>query len=362
MRGPIGVVCAEASDGIALPVLDAFQAMGYEAFGLVLDTQWQHRNVTELVVPGPTYALNRLFAQLPRSLREWPGIRVWLTEQTPDPAIPPWRLRAWTSSLDRVHALELRIWRHYGRHRQWGALQRRLHRAQRLRLASQLHWLHRIGRLHRLATMTPSHADYYRDRFGLPADCVPYGFTSTWGRDLGMVRDIDVLFLGSTRDARRGPIIARLRADLAQRDIRLRVHDGSPKGPCVFGEERTLLINRTKLFLNIMRQPWDDLVFRMLLAAPNGATVISEPVVDRVPFAPSTHFASAPLDALPDAILRWLADRAGREELASAARRQVVENMAMPNMLDRLMGSPSSGAYGLQIGTTPEHDGRRHDA
>ncbi len=63
-------------------------------------------------------------------------------------------------------------------------------------------------------------------------------------------------------------------------------------------QERTELLNRSKLVLNIMRQPWDDPVFRILLASANGATVLSEPVRDGGPFIAGRHFIAAPLDEI----------------------------------------------------------------
>jgi hypothetical protein len=100
-------------------------------------------------------------------------------------------------------------------------------------------------------------------------------------------RDDDIVFLGSTRDGRR-QIVPHLPAEFARLAITVAVRDGSPQHGDVSGQERARLPDRTKILPHIVRQPWDDPAFRLVL--------------DAGPFEPGRHFAMAPLDDLVGAV------------------------------------------------------------
>ncbi len=153
-----------------------------------------------------------------------------------------------------------------------------------------------------------------------------------------MPRDIDVVFLGSLRDHRRKIILNKLQNELEKRNITLEIHDGScPERKLVFGQERTLLLNRANIMLNIMRQPWDDLVFRTLLAAPNGTMIVSEPVIDTVPFQPGNHFLMAEINRIPDVIQNLLLHPKDKNEIIDQTYDLVINQMPMENMVMRFM-------------------------
>lgn len=83
--------------------------------------------------------------------------------------------------------------------------------------------------------------------------------------------------------------------------------------------------------LNIMRQPWDDSVARLLLAAPNRAMLLSEMLVPTAhgPYYPGRHFAEADLDELPDRIGYFLEHELERQELADEAFECVTREWTM---------------------------------
>jgi hypothetical protein len=163
------------------------------------------------------------------------------------------------------------------------------------------------------------------------------GYSPSFGHLTGAGRDIDVAFIGSTRDKRRGPLIAELTRQFADAGLNVVVKDGSPQRGYVFGSERTELLNRTKILLSIMRQPWDDPIFRLLLAAPNGAMVLSEPVRDGGPFVPGRHFAVAPLDRIVVAAKHYLRAEEERQAIASAAHQLVTNELTMVAMARRFL-------------------------
>jgi hypothetical protein len=89
---------------------------------------------------------------------------------------------------------------------------------------------------------------------------------------LGLERDIDVLFLGDVRVARRRRALDFLQSS----GINVTVA-GSWEDPQYWGENRTKLLNRTKILLNIPRTAGDYSGLRMFLGAANGAVILSEP-------------------------------------------------------------------------------------
>jgi hypothetical protein len=102
----------------------------------------------------------------------------------------------------------------------------------------------------------------------VPSAVVPFGYHPSFGEPLGLERDIDVVFLGSLRDRRRSRIVGSLQAELKRRNIGLLIKDGSRERGYAYGDERTRLLNRSRIMLSIMRQPWDDLLFRVCWQLP----------------------------------------------------------------------------------------------
>ena len=104
---------------------------------------------------------------------------------------------------------------------------------------------------------------------GISAHWVPLGYDASRGYDMGLPRDIGVLFLGTLNVPRRRQILERLRS----RGVNLAVM-GSPSDPACWGENRTRLLNRTKILLNLARSPGQLPDTRRILGMANRALVI----------------------------------------------------------------------------------------
>ena len=150
---------------------------------------------------------------------------------------------------------------------------------------------------------------------GIASSFIPLGYGSQHGRDLGLERDIDVLFLGDGRVARRRKTLD----FLERRGIKVTVA-GSWHDPQYWGENRTKLLNRTKILLNIPRTAGDYSGLRMFLGAANGAAILSDPLYRPEPFLPGQHYLEAELEQMPSVAERLLQDHARRNALAQAAR------------------------------------------
>ena len=148
-----------------------------------------------------------------------------------------------------------------------------------------------------------------------------------------------MVFLGTTVDRRRRTLVARLEAEFARHAVSVQIHDGSPQRGFCFDEARTLLLNRAKILLNIMRQPWDDPVHRMLLAAANGALLLSEPLApDSVgPFAVGEHLVTAEIVDLGAAVSYYASHPVERERIARQAFELVTGELTIERMCARLL-------------------------
>jgi hypothetical protein len=167
---------------------------------------------------------------------------------------------------------------------------------------------------------------------GIDAELVPLGYYPALGRDLGLERDLDVLFLGALDVPRRKRALRRLR----RLGVEL-VEKGDWSDASLFGEPRVELLNRTKILLNLARQPGQLSGLRMILGMANGALVVSEPIWLADPYVPGQHFVQAPLDELPDLIRYYLEHEDERLTITERARRFVTTELNRAAGLDRLV-------------------------
>lgn len=161
---------------------------------------------------------------------------------------------------------------------------------------------------------------------GIPSAFVPLGFHEAMGRRLDLVRDIDVLFIGTLDDPRHRKALKFLRLNGVSVEAL-----GSWKDAQMWGESRTHLINRAKIFLNIQRHPGQFSGYRMMLGMGNGSMVLSEPVHDPFPYEPGVHYISSTLQDMPVTIQKYLADDAARSAIVEAGFNLATGALRMEN-------------------------------
>jgi len=171
---------------------------------------------------------------------------------------------------------------------------------------------------------------------GIPAIKAYMGHSSANGRDLRLKRDIPVLWLGKRGSSRRSRLLNQIRTRLAARDIDMMVVDGVEHS-YVFGEERTRLLNRSKIVLNLLRKPWDNNSMRFFLASANKTLVVSEPVLPHIPFKRDFHYIERPIQDIPRAIEYYLAHESEREAIADRAYQLGVEQLTMSSSLKKIL-------------------------
>ena len=194
----------------------------------------------------------------------------------------------------------------------------------------RLRQLHERGLLDLCIATSRSRQNFLLEK-GIPAHFVPLGYHDGMGRRLDRVRDIDVLFIGTSDDARHRAAIRAIRSA----GIAVEALGSWKKGP-TWGESRTELINRAKIFLNVQRHAGQYSGYRMLLGMANGSMVISEPIHDPFPYLPGIHYVEAALDEIPRAIRGYLADEQARSAIAESGHRFVTMSLTLDDSVDRI--------------------------
>lgn len=182
-----------------------------------------------------------------------------------------------------------------------------------------------------LVVSTKGRVEFLAER-GIPAYYVPLGYSPELGCDMGLPRDIDVLFLGDLLVPRRKRILNYLR----RRGIDVSVR-GDFFDPSCWGESRKRFLNRTKIFLNIPRLTGEFTGLRMALAAANKSLVVSEPMYNSAPYVAGKHYVSARVQEMPQVIAYYLAHDEERERIANEAHRFVIEEMTMERSASLLL-------------------------
>lgn len=294
------------------------------------------RNV-ELVL---TFAPYGRWMQIPSALAQLsprPLLLHWNTENPPDLRLP-WvfvktvgDLRA---AIDRLHESP------NPRAQKWLALPPLKFldtRLSKFRYVGETHYAAQRGWLDVYAESSEIYADLHR-RHGLETMVVPWGSVPAWGADLGLERDIDVLWLGQRRSQRRSRLLDRVRGELAARGIKMVVADGV-EHKFVHGAARTELLNRTKITLNLL-PTWYDHAFpyRFHVAAVNRSMVMTEPMLKHSSiYEEGKHYASAPIPALAERIAYYVTHEAERREIAAQAHALVTTRLTMGHSVRALL-------------------------
>jgi hypothetical protein len=216
-------------------------------------------------------------------------------------------------------------------------------KAIRLRYYGDLHWIKRSG-IHYLVSVESPWTANFLGAEGLNAiatDGFWFPNQLDWGADLSLARDIPVLWMGKYGSNRRRALLRRIRAELHYRGVDLLSVDGV-EHPYVDGKERTALLNRTKVVLNLLRRKWDNNLGRFYLAALNRAIFISEPMFPHsLVIVPGKHFIEAPVARLPEAIRYYVTHDAERQRITDAAYELVTKEITIKRTLGKILDAIS---------------------
>jgi len=281
------------------------------------------------------------FLTIPRQLAKMPPDQKpifvhWNTEGIPDLRIP-WKIMSsiagWRSWLGRVQDSRNGSARIPGTKRLFSLMESRM---LRFRYLGDYYYARRRGWLDIFADTSEIYAEIHR-RHGLPTIVAHWGATAQWYKDLGLERDIDVLWMGTRGTKRRSIILDRVRSELEGSGIRMHVADGK-ENPFIFDDERIYYLNRSKITLNITRTWYDDNFSRIALAAPNRSLIVSEPVLPHCPsFIAGTHYVSVPVEKLAETILYYLDHEEERLRIVENAYHLVTTKLAFRESIKSIM-------------------------
>lgn len=200
-------------------------------------------------------------------------------------------------------------------------------RARHLRIIADV-----VGRGDRLVVTSRDRQDELRSR-GLTAAAVPFGYApAVAGQiappDVGR-RDLALVTLASqhARKAARRAVIDRWQ----EMEPRLLAIEGA------WGEQRNIILRRSKVVLNVARVPGEFVGVRLVLAIAAGAVVVTEPMNDPYPFVAGEHFVEAPLDCVLEAARELEADEPRRRRISLAGQTLLVGELSAARCLRRAL-------------------------
>jgi len=290
----IAIVKWADSDGVASAIHDELARLGHDTLYFKFDEVIpRDADVVFTFAPyGRFLPIASQLASMP--VEKQPTLVHWSTENPPDLRLP-WpvmRIMAdWRSSVDRLHDSE-RAWaRALVRDPPLTWIDSRLFC---FRYLGEFRCAHRLGWLDLFIEASDVFARFY-SRHGLPALFVPWGTVRSWHADLNLDRDIDVLWMGKRRNRRRSNLLDSVREQLAKLGVQMYIAD-NVENPFIFGEQRTRILNRAKITLNLQTTWYPNILqFRYAIAATNRSLVLSEPILPHVPVCKAgEHYVSAP--------------------------------------------------------------------
>lgn len=318
-------------------ILDSIARVGGDI--RVYETPCDLEGASHLVVPGVGYwGGDKLKAALVEAGRR--GVRrvLWQMETLPPPDLPrslaakfllrktPYRVTRISRQLDNL-ALR-RLLRECEKLSWWspgGLAARRL--GLPMREARHIRVLWRDGLLDRILVSLESRQQFLQS-VGVESVFMPFGYHVSWGRPLECLeKDLDVVFIG-TPTPRRAPLLKSLEVALSKAGYRLTVVEGG-----CYGEQRTELLNRSKILLQLRNYPWELPRPRMMMAMGCKTLFVTEQFADTRPFQPDEHFVMAPHESLAETIVAYLRNGGGRRTIIDTAYDFVTSELAMGRLL-----------------------------
>jgi hypothetical protein len=325
----IAVVEWSHGDGIAKAISDELIALGIEP--VLFPYNGTIPNNVDMVL---TFAPYNKFLPIASQMehmdsRKRPIFVHWNTENPPDPQLP-WfitkNVAGFRSWIERWCDTPRPMCQRFARLKPVQWLNRRMYRYRMLgdyEFAIEHGWLD-------LLVETSSVFAQQDIEHGLPAVFVPWGTSHDWYADLHLKRDIDVLWFGKRRTKRRSNLIDSIRHELQAQGVNMMVIDNVER-PFIFGDERTQILNRTKIVISLLTQPYEYVCpFRFHMVAGNRCMVISEPELCHHPDCiPGKHLINAKANEMVEKILYYLNRENERNQIVENAYQLVTQQLTL---------------------------------
>jgi hypothetical protein len=264
------------------------------------------------------------------NISERPLFVHWNTEGVPDLRFPKW-VTKWGCLLRSS------IGRRANGH-QPNILYRTLDRkAHRFRYLGNYLYAHKKGLMASMFDCSTIYVSLEKN-LGLPVHYIPWGTVRSEYSGLNLERDIDVLWMGKPRGKRRNQLVNSIRAQLSKYGKKMIVIDGV-EHPYTYGMERTKLLNRSKITLNLL-PAWDayNHIFKFHLAAGNRSLLISEPFLNHNPeYVEGYHYVSSDVENIVDTLIVYCENEKDRLRITENAFQLVTTSMTMMNSIKKIL-------------------------
>jgi hypothetical protein len=333
----VAVVKWADSDAIAKAIHDELIQLGHQPTIFKFD-----QPVPEGVDVVFSFAPYGRLMQIPHQLAKIPQEKRplflhWNTENYPDPKLP-WSIirpiAAFRSWVDRLNDSDANWAKTLINRPPFSMIDNRM---VRFRLIGEYQYAYQNGSLDLLFESSRLYTEE-RNQHGVPAIFVPWGTVPQWHEDLQIERDIDVLWMGKRRTQRRSDLLDQIYEKLTANGYHVYIADNEMK-PFVYGDQRTEMLNRAKITLNIESEAYDNaLPYRYHVVAPNRSLVVSEALLPHYPAEPGKHYVSAPYDQVVDTLLYYLENEDERLKIVEAAYKLVSTDLTIGNAIQQVMG------------------------
>lgn len=336
--------------GVTQALVTAFSKRGY-CVKTVPDGQANLAECDIMILIGSVGALRKTVSALRAAKEKRPIVIVWGNEPLPPEGMKPWAIKLGIAlSLTAVHVTKSKpIWHlinfpaYFAISRLGLGIYSRADNAAGVFTALVRFAFDNLGLIVigvrenwiDIVCVTTMQRCNLLTELGLDPVFASVGQQEGFGHDLGLHRDIDVLFIGrikKNKDRAR-------RTDRLLQEIRARNHTVEIHTQGLYGDRRTEILNRTKIVLNLRNFPWDTPWMRWFLADANGALMVSEPLSVPEPLVPGQHYLSGPMEELPDIIDDVLADEDRRLRMVASCRERINETMTLDVSVERILSS-----------------------
>ncbi len=330
----IGLIQWQYEEGIRESIHDELVALGHDLVAF----PWNGKvpdDIDVLFFYGPFGKYLPILQQI-QSRQRKPVTVFWNTEGLPDPNIP-WVLKDIASrGRSWLGRTQLPILPYFDRG------------FTRFRYMGDFFYASRHGWLDVFFDISAVYAQFF-NQHNLHAQVAPFGTYKPWYDDLNLERDIDVLWMGKHGSRRRRNILFQIREDLQANGFDIYMAD-SEEHPFIYDEERTIMLNRTKITLNLLRTWYDENSLRFCMAMPNRSLCVTETLLPHVTeYEPGVHYVSVSAEKLSETILYYLRNEAERERIADNARDLMVNTLTMNRSLERIMNEVDRVAHNKRL-------------
>jgi hypothetical protein len=323
-------------NGIAEAIYGELKNLGHQPFCFPLKSAVDEQ-ADAIILFGPFGKFLHIpeqYMHLPKSER--PVLVYWNTEGLPDPRIPlkfaarASQIRSWISrvSLTQIEA--------NGEQASRSTFEKLDSKLIRFRYLGDYLYAQMRGWVDVFADISAIYAKSFQS-LGIPTITAPFGSFGEWYENMELERDIDVLWMGKRATKRRSNALDYIRTELGKHGVEVYMVD-DVEHPFVHGPERTHLLNRTKITLNLLRTWYDENSLRICLAAPNRSLVVSEPLLPHVPqYVAGKHYVSATVEKIPETILEYLENEQERKRIAENAYELTTQSLTFRSSVEKIM-------------------------